>query len=237
LEPALGKAGLKGDFSFISKVAVPKSDILELPRFAKFYRILYDVFGSGGDTVSDNVDTSFNEEEGAVEESTTKKKKGAGLAKLLPTILKIVAFGLGAIVLIVTIAIAVFRVMDNRGRSQTAIPEESAYIAKLPQYSMFTAIGQVSANTKDAVPAAVVVDMVIAYDLNNNNASTEFTARLYQLRDFVRNYFSSKYEEELKPEHETRLKQEILDILNTRILDGAKARAILFVKFDVMGQY
>jgi flagellar basal body-associated protein FliL len=80
----------------------------------------------------------------------------------------------------------------------------------------------------------VVVDMLLEYDLNNNAAATELTARVNQLRDFTRNYFASKYYSELEPENEVKLKQEIRELLNTRYLDTAKVRGILFNKLDIM---
>jgi flagellar FliL protein len=159
-------------------------------------------------------------------------KKSSGLAALLPNLLKFVAIGLGALILIVTVAVITFNTMSKGGRSQTAIPENSPYEGTRPQYSYSTIIGPIRTRTKDN--NAVVVDMVIGYTLNDNAAQTELTSRLYQLRDFVRSFFSSKYAAELQPENEARLKQEILEYLNTRVLDTAKARIILFNQLDVM---
>jgi flagellar FliL protein len=161
-------------------------------------------------------------------------KKSSGLAALLPNLLKFVAIGLGALILIVTVAVITFNTLSKGGQSQTAIPENSPYVGTRPQYSYSTIIGPIRTRTKDDSPYAVVVDMVIGYTLNDNAAQTELTGRLYQLRDFVRSFFSSKYAAELQPENEARLKQEILEYLNTRVLDTAKARIILFNQLDVM---
>jgi flagellar FliL protein len=53
----------------------------------------------------------------------------------------------------------------------------------------------------------------------------------------VRSYFSGKYQADLQPEHEARLKQDIREILNTRFLDKARIRIVLFNKLDVMEVY
>jgi flagellar FliL protein len=79
--------------------------------------------------------------------------------------------------------------------------------------------------------------MIIGYDLNDTAASSELSSRQYELRDFVRRYFTSKYAEELLPEREETLKKEIQEQLNTRFLDTARARIILFNKLDVMDMY
>jgi flagellar FliL protein len=99
---------------------------------------------------------------------------------------------------------------------------------------MYSMIGPIRTRTKDATPYTVVVDMVIGYPLNDTAAQTELNSRNYELKDFVRSFFSSKYAADLQPGNEAKLKQEIMELLNTRVLDVAKARSILFNQLDVM---
>ncbi|GHV91522.1 flagellar basal body protein FliL [Spirochaetia bacterium] len=160
-------------------------------------------------------------------------KKASGLGALLPNLLKFVAIGIGALIFIVTVAAITFNIMNKGGKSQTAVTDPtSAYVGKRPEYAWYTNIGPVTTRTRDEAVYSVTIDMIIGYDLNNAAATTEFGTRQYELRDFVRSYFRGKYAAEL--ENEDRLKQEIKEILNTRYLDIAKARNIVFNKFDVM---
>ncbi|MDR2393428.1 MAG: flagellar basal body-associated FliL family protein [Treponema sp.] len=175
-----------------------------------------------------------SQEEGSPGGAGSSKKKISGLIAFLPHLLKFVAIGLGALILIVTVVVITYSILNKGGRSQTVVPENSPYIGTRPQYSMFSAIGMIRTRTKDPTPYSVVVDMIIGYDLNNAQAATELTGRLYELRDFVRSYFSSKYAEDLQPENEARLKQEIIELLNTRVLNTAKVRMILFNQLDAM---
>ncbi|AEF82216.1 flagellar basal body-associated FliL family protein [Leadbettera azotonutricia] len=168
---------------------------------------------------------------GAIDTAT---KKPSGLAALLPNLLKFVAIGLGALIFIITVSVITYNILNKGGASQTIVPENSPFLGSRPQYATFTAIGSIRTGTKDPAPYSVVVDMVIGYDLNDNAAATEFTGRLYELRDFVRSFFRSKMAAELQPENEARLKQEIIELLNTRVLNTAKARIILFNQLDVM---
>jgi len=161
-------------------------------------------------------------------------KKASGLASLLPNLLKFVAIGLGALIFIVTVSVITYTILNKGGQSQTVIPANSPFVGTRPEYSMFTTIGVIRTNTNDPVPYSVTVDMVVGYDLNNLQAAAELTARLYELRDFVRTYFRGKSADDLKPENEGRLKQEIIELLNTKILNTAKARIILFNQLDVM---
>jgi flagellar FliL protein len=161
-------------------------------------------------------------------------KKTSGLAALLPNLLKFVAIGLGALIFIVTVSVITYNILNKGGQSQTIIPSASPFVGSRPQYQMFTSIGTIRTNTRDVIPYSVVVDMVVGYDLNDNTAANELTARLYELRDFVRLFFKSKTADELRPENEPRLKQEILEQLNTKVLNSARARIILFNQLDVM---
>jgi len=131
------------------------------------------------------------------------------------------------------VAVITYKILNSRGEAQTVLDPTSEYIGTRPQYSTFTLIGQLNTRTKDKTHT-VVVDMLIEYDLNNNAAQTELTGRVNQLRDFTRNYFASKHFDDLTPDNEDRLKQEIREILNNRYLDTAKVRGILFNKLDVM---
>jgi flagellar FliL protein len=174
-------------------------------------------------------------EGGEAPESGRGAKKAKGLLALLPNLLKIAAIGLGAAIFIVTVTVLTFNFMNKSGRSQTIVADSSSpYIGKRPEYLYFNSIGMVRCRTKDPTSHSVVVDMAIGYDMNDKNAATELTTRLYELQDFVRNFFSSKYAAELATENEARLKTEIMEALNTRVLNSSKARNIVFKQLDVV---
>jgi flagellar FliL protein len=180
--------------------------------------------------MSDN--DGLDMDEGAAPASTPKK--ASGLAALLPNLLKFVAIGLGALVFIVTVSVITFNILNKGGLSQTNIPVNSPFVGTRPTYQYFTLIGSVRTTTKDVIPHAVVVNMIIGYDENDNATAIELTNRQYELQDFVRVFFKSKTADELTPENEPRLKQEILEQLNQRLLNSARARIILFLQLDVM---
>jgi len=167
------------------------------------------------------------------------KKRGGGLGGLLPSILKFVAIGLGALIFIVTVCIITVNILNKGGKSQTVIVDPNGpYVGKRPEYSYYDGVGTMTVRTRDfPVSSTVSVTMIIGYDLNDTNASAELTSRKYELRDFIRQYFSGKYASELVPEKEEELKADIREMLNTRFLDTAKARNIYFDKFDVMENY
>jgi len=188
--------------------------------------------------MSDNDDLDLDGGESHGMEVAPKKRAG-GLKALLPNILKFAAIGLAAVIFIVTVSIITVRAVNKQGRAQSsAIDPTDPYTAKRPEYAMYTLIGPVTTATKDfPVRSSVTVEMILGYTLNDNAAQTELTARQYELRDFVRRHFAEKYAADLKPENETRLKNEIKEILNTRFLDRARIHIVLFNKLDVMESY
>jgi flagellar FliL protein len=161
-------------------------------------------------------------------------KRPSGLAALLPNLLKFVAIGLGALIFIVTVSVITYNILNKGGASETVIPENSPYVGARPEYAYFNAIGLIRANTKDEIPHSVVVEMIVGYDLGDNAAATELTGRLPEIRDRVRNFFRSKTAADLRPDNEERVKQELLELLNTKVLSKARARIITFNQLDVM---
>jgi flagellar FliL protein len=169
----------------------------------------------------------------APDAGSAPKKKSGGLGNLLPTILKFVAIGLGALVFIVTVSVITYNIMNKGGKNQTVISDPSSpYVGKRPEYSFYDGIGSMTVRTRDS--STVAVDMIIGYDKDDQNASMELISRRFELRDFVRRYFTGKNDIDLAPDKEEQLKKEIREQLNTRFLDTARARIILFNRFDLM---
>jgi flagellar FliL protein len=165
-------------------------------------------------------------------------KKAAGFSALLPNILKFVGIGLAALIFIVTVVVITVNIINKNGKAQSsAVDPNSPYEGKRPEYAYYTMIGPVTIRTKDVKNYSVTVEMILGYDMNDNAAQSELIGRQYELRDFVRSYFTGKFVEELAPENEMRLKNDIKEMLNTRFLDKAKVRIVLFDKLDIMEMY
>ncbi|MCL2205196.1 MAG: flagellar basal body-associated FliL family protein [Treponema sp.] len=173
-------------------------------------------------------------EDGDAPSSGGSAKKTSGLVALLPNLLKFVAIGLGAVIFIITVSVITHNVLSRAGAAQTAIPVASPFVGQRPVFSAFEGIGPINTSTNDPVPFMVMVDMVLLYDLNDAAAFSELNGRLHELRDFVRLYFRSRRADELRPENEPRLRQEIIEHLNTRVLNSARVRGVTFNQLHVM---
>ena len=181
------------------------------------------------DSLDDDLDGGESPDAGS-----SPKKKG-GLAALLPALLKFAAIGIGALIFIVTISVVTFNIMNSGGRSQTDTRDPtSPYVGRRPTFAWYTDIGSVTTRTRDTVNHTVTVRMNLGYDLDDPVTGSELNSRQHELRDFVRRYFTGKFAHELQPENEPRIRAEIIEQLNTRYLDTARVRIIVFDQLDVM---
>jgi flagellar FliL protein len=150
----------------------------------------------------------------------------------LPKILKFVAIGVGALIFIVTIVVVTFNVLNGSGKqAQATIPQTESYAAVKPPLASYELIGSINTTTSDTVPYSVSVFPILQYDIGDTVTQTELTARKDQLQDFMRSYFRGKKIDDLAPEKEGNIKNEIRELLNTTILEKARVRAVLFREF------
>jgi flagellar FliL protein len=186
----------------------------------------------GGLGMSDSEELDL--EGGDAPEAGDAPKKKGGLGALLPTLLKFVAIGLGALIFIVTVSVITVNVVNKGGKSQTAvIDNDSPYLGKRPMYTYYNGIGSINTRTKDPINHTVTVEMLIGYDIEDQVTSAELITRLPELQEFVRKHFAGKYAADLVPEKEEQIKREIKEILNTRVLDSARVRNIVLKRLEV----
>ena len=88
-------------------------------------------------------------------------KKGGGGGGFLPTLLKFIALGLGAVILIVTVVIVTMKIMGGNTSQQMAVPVTEEYSATRELLDWYTSLGSLRTKTSDAIPASVVVDVVL----------------------------------------------------------------------------
>ncbi len=123
-----------------------------------------------------------------------------------------------------------------RGTSEVAIPISEEYTIQKDVYEWYTSLDQIRTQTKDAVPASVVVQVALGYKKNDKIARKELKFRRMEIIDFLKRFLSSKTQEELRTENEELLKQQILNHINDDILTNSKIKAVMFTAKDVVAQ-
>jgi len=178
---------------------------------------------------------SINLEDDGAAASAPPPKKG-GLGALLPSLLKWVAIALGAIILIVTVVVVTMKIMGTNSSADTVIPISEEYAGKREILDWYTSLGSIRTKTSDAIPASVVVEVVLGYKKDDKATATEITSRTIELKDFLRRYFAEKTVADLKPQNEEKLRIEIRNAINDDILSNSKIKDVRFLSFDVVEQ-
>lgn len=169
-------------------------------------------------------------------EGSSAEKKGKGLGGLLPSLLKWVAIALGAIILIVTVVVITMKVVGGNTTQQATIPVSQEYVGKREVLDWYTSLGQISTKTSDALPASVIVEVVLGYKKEDKAASTEITSRQIEIKDFLRRYFTEMTVNDLRPKNEDKRRIEIRNAINDDILSSSKIKDVRFLSLQVIEQ-
>ena len=139
-------------------------------------------------------------------------------------------------IIFVTGTVITYNIMNKGGKQENVVSDPSSpYIGRKPIYSWYTDIGTITTRTKDDYSVSVVMN--IGYDTTDDTAYSELSSKKFELQAFLQRYFAGKNADELNPENEERIKQDIKEMLNKRFLETARIRDIVFTKFDVMEKF
>ncbi len=170
--------------------------------------------------MADEYDKGFDNTEEELPEQGKPSRASAGAQAILG-ILKWVAIGLGLVFVVVIIVIITVSILNKQSKPMTELPNSEEYMRASPMWPTFTAIDQVTVTTMDKEPWAITVKINLAYDEADKAILTELTNRKYQIQDFLRSFFSKKLIEELMPEKESVLKEELRNQLNAMLTKPA----------------
>ena len=167
--------------------------------------------------------------------SSSSDKKG-GLGGIFPSLLKWIIIGLAAVIVVVVVVVITMKIAGKNSTAVTAIPASEEYVSGQREiYDWYTSLGIIQTTTADDPPATVRVDVALAYKKDDKAASAEITARLVELKAFLRRYFSSKTAAELRnPNNEDALENEIKNGINDKILSSSRIRDVVFQQKDVI---
>lgn len=172
---------------------------------------------------------NLSEDGGSAPAPVRAKGGGAGILRLLMWI----GIALGAVIFVVTVVIVTVNIINKQGKPMTQVALGESYQRATPEYEYFTTLGEIRTRTIDTEPSSVVVKINLGFEKGDKDTPTMLTARIHQMRDRLRLYFSSKSAEYLAPMNETRLKEEIREDLNNMLRKPA-IKEVLFEKLDVI---
>jgi flagellar protein FliL len=182
--------------------------------------------------MSDNVDDqemSFAEGEGEAAPPAKAKGAGPGIARIL----MIVGIGLGAVIFIVTVVVITVSIVNKQGKPAATMTKSEEYQAALPVYQYVGTIGDIRTKTSDKEPSSIAVKIQLGLEKEDKDTPVEIIERLPQLKDWLRTYFTAKMADELTPDKEPIIKDEIKETLN-RMLSKPTIKEVLFDQLNVV---
>ena len=173
-------------------------------------------------------------DDGGSAPAPTKKK---GLGGLLTGLLKWIIIAVAVLIVIgVTVYISV--TISSKMSSKNAVPASTGteiYQSNPEILDWYKSIGVIQTTTSDDNPATVRVNVYLGYKKDDKATSTEITSRSVELKDQLRRYFRSKTAAELKnANNEEKLRIEIKNLINDKVLSSSKIRNISFDQLDVI---
>lgn len=163
-------------------------------------------------------------------------KKG-GVRSGFVGLLKWILIAVAAIIVIVTVVFITIGVSKKDGKKQTEnFMVGVEYKAKPEVYDWYTSLDQITTNTDEEIAASVRVQVALGYKKDDKAASTEITNRRVEITDTLRRFFSERTANDLKPQNEEVLRQNIKDLLNDTILSDSRIKDVRFTALDVVQQ-
>lgn len=117
---------------------------------------------------------------------------------------------------------------------QAVIPVSQEYGSKREVLDWYTSLGQISTKTRDAIPASVIVEVVLGYKQADKTASTEITQRQIEIKDYLRRYFTDLTIEDLRPRNEEERRIEIRNAINDDVLKSSEIKDVRFLSLQVI---
>lgn len=165
------------------------------------------------------------------EDSVIKTEKKSSI---LPHILKWVAFGLAAMILVVAISVVTTNVIMKKGKGFTDYPTSPEY-RNTTEILTYTSVGQVRTNVSGQPAAAIIATVNLGYSQDDKNTPSEIAGRSIELQDFLRSYFKSRTYNELENNEEA-IKIEIRNLINDNILTKGKVKRVMITQYDLQVQ-
>ncbi|MBQ7611696.1 MAG: flagellar basal body-associated FliL family protein [Spirochaetaceae bacterium] len=153
-------------------------------------------------------------------------------SSIIPHILKWVAIGLAAIILIVAVSIITVNIVTQKGKGFTEYPSSPEYRDTTEILTYYTNLDLVRTNVSGQPPASISVKIHLGYSQDDKTTPSEISGRSVELQDFLRSYFKSRTYSELESNEEA-IKIEIRNLINDNILTKGKIKRVMITQYDL----
>lgn len=159
-------------------------------------------------------------------------KRFGFLSGVVIQVLKWLAIVVGAIVFVVTVTVVTVRMLGpGQSADARSVVESDAFEVGIPQYSYFDNIPPLRGATADDERFTYVVQISIAYPLDDEGINNELINKTIPITDRLLTYFSQQRRDRLLSQRE-QVKQEILQEINQIMVEDVSD--VFFVQYEVI---
>jgi len=172
--------------------------------------------------------------EGGDAEAVEGPKKAGGFpAGLLLTVLKWAAIGLGMIILVVTVTVITFSIINKGKSSQNLAASSPEFQGKAEPLAYYDSIDSVRGQTSDETPAIFLVKLSLGYDEKSKEIVTELGQRQREIQNIILLTLAQKQANSLNSNNYKLLQEELKTAINT-IMRTGKIKSVIFREITVM---
>ncbi len=177
------------------------------------------------------------ENSGAIsDEEEIGKKKIGFLPAIVIKILKWVAFVLIAIVFIVTVVVVALKIMNPVSSTPDYYYDTQELRNTLPNLQWYD-IGSsdIRCRTADVDKKVIlIVKVSVGFNGKSKELHQELIDKTPKLRDEIRIFFGEKYEKELLPKDEVKVKEELKRRMNRMLSGSDRIQDVIFTDFNMV---
>lgn len=180
----------------------------------------------------DNMDDESNTGDNNIKKPKRKFNPSGLVASSLIKILVLIAAILAAILFIVAVTTITVGML-NKEQATSILGQLTTDRYNPPgNHQYMEPALTIRGRTSDRVGRTFIVDVMLGYQPGDDRTATELLRRTPQLKDLLRQFFSSQKVENLTPEREDALKAELRNQINT-ILSQGRVTDVIFTQFII----
>jgi len=185
--------------------------------------------------MSEEFDMDLEHPSAASAEDDAGKKKSGFIPSIVIKILKWTAIILVGIVFIVTIVVVTIRIMNPVSSAPNFFYDTEVLQNTLPTLQWYDIGGEIRCRTADVDRRVMVLVSVSAgFNPKSKVLYQELVDQTPRLRNEIRLFFGEKYERELIPRNERRVKEELRRRLNIMLSSSERISDIIFTDINVV---
>ena len=184
--------------------------------------------------MSDDYDLDLENSSGASAEEDLGKKKIGFLPAIVIKILKWMAIILVGLIFIVTITVVTIKFMNPVSSTPDYYYDTEELRNTLPNLQWYDiGANEIRAQTADLDKRImIIIKVTVGFNPKSKSLHMELVDKTPKLRDEIRVFFGEKYEKDLTPRNEAKVKEELKRRLNIMLSGNDRIQDLIFTDFN-----